>query len=126
MDDVQIFVTAAMSAAVVSDECAAYNCTNCKAPCCCLHVNLTDLELANGAFLTQEEKIPGTEKTVRILARTKDGACVYRLPDGRCSIYATRPYVCRTYTCENDRERITDEARYETGVPNIKLLEDAK
>lgn len=118
MDDVRLFMAAAMSSAVVHDECTNYNCTNCKAPCCCFHVNLTPLEIESGSFLTEETH------GVRILARKADGSCVYRLDNGHCSIYASRPYVCRTYTCEQDRTRITDEARYETGIPNVKFPED--
>jgi len=110
-----LFVSAAMSAAFVSEDCSTYNCTNCKAPCCKLHVGITQQELDNGAYLLTEA--PGYP----ILARKKDGACVYQNKDGSCGIYTRRPYVCRTYTCATDT-RIDDKARFETGTPNINIL----
>ncbi len=108
-------INAAMSAAVVSDECAEYNCTNCKAPCCGLHVTLTPVEHESGVFITTQPL------GVYILAQKENGACIYQMDDGRCSIYHRRPYVCRTYTCEHDKERITDKARFVTGKRELTL-----
>jgi len=115
-----LYMSAAMSAAMVEGDCTEYNCVNCKAPCCGFHVGLNEQELKNGHYLVTEA--PGYP----ILARTKEGACVYQNPDGSCGIYARRPWICRTYTCEKDT-RIDDVARFETGRPNIDtLLPDEK
>ncbi len=35
------------------------------------------------------------------LKKKKDGSCVYLDKENRCQIYATRPIVCRNFTCDN-------------------------
>lgn len=116
--DINVQLTAAMAATIVTDECASYNCTNCKAPCCKYHVGVNDQEQKNGHYLL-EYPYPELPKYA-ILARKKDGSCVYQNPDGSCGIYHKRPWICRTYTCEKD-DRIDNKSRFETGTPNVDM-----
>jgi len=118
--DFNVQIQAAMSASIVADECTSYNCTNCKAPCCSFHVGVNEQEQKNGQYMVYrpyEEEVP----EYAILARKKDGSCVYQNADGSCGIYKKRPWICRTYTCENDT-RIDDKAKFETGKPNVDTL----
>jgi len=50
------------------------------------------------AYLTTQETDPRDGSPVLILRRREDGACVY-LRDGACSIYATRPAICKAFDC---------------------------
>ena len=44
------------------------------------------------------------------LQRKPDGACVYLDDRNRCSIYSSRPVVCRTFTCGENGWKLTPQA----------------
>lgn len=71
------------------------NCTGCAAPCCTGFEFITlDPHVDD---LTQYETRPLAHGGVGLQQRD-DGSCIYFL-EGRCSIHARRPAVCRHFDC---------------------------
>jgi hypothetical protein len=74
---------------------ASVNCSGCAAPCC------TSME-----FITLNPKVDDVAQYATRplvsggvgLQQRDDGSCIYFI-DGRCSIHARRPSVCRTFDC---------------------------
>jgi uncharacterized protein len=81
----------------VTLDCAALS-SSCHGACCRFYqVPLTATEVTGGAMLW-DLALPYT------LPRTADGSCAYLDPDSlRCTVWATRPQVCRGYSCKDDR-----------------------
>ncbi len=105
-------------------------CDTCETSVCCSHfyVPITEEEYASGrydgvAVKVEAEAADQLESTYRLpknplrtpgapayyLEGVPGEPCPY-LKNNRCSIYAHRPLICRTYTCVND-PRITEEMR---------------
>ena len=90
-----------------------FNCSNCKALCCRLEVQLID---------DADEKIPVqyTEQTADLYYRMKrgeDGWCEALNRDTMlCTIYEMRPFICREYAlgdydCIAEREKFYGPAK---------------
>jgi len=93
------------------------HCSNCDAVCCRLTV-----------VLSEEDRIPGhltayTDAGLHVMARDEDGWCVaVDSAHMRCSIYETRPAVCRKFVmggpyCEAVREDYTEHRT--RGIPLV-------
>lgn len=116
-------------------------CRECKTSACCVayHVTLTQEEYESGFYDPYAIKISAEaarqlrtigyalqvdqESDVYMLEGNIGVPCPFLAKDGKCTIYAKRPTVCRTYTCADD-PRIDQEVRsgkkppmYEKGSP---------
>jgi Fe-S-cluster containining protein len=67
----------------------------CKAICCKLDFALTAEEVEGGAIRWDL----GQPYYIR---HGRDGGCVHQNRDGSCGVYASRPVICRTYSCADD------------------------
>lgn len=67
----------------------------CKTACCSLPIPLSMEELLMYNIMYQVDKNSN-------LMKKQDGTCVYLSDDKTCSIYHSRPSMCRTYRCDND------------------------
>lgn len=108
-------------------------CERCKTAACCtvFVVNLTELEYESGLYGDAAVKITpeifdqlksrqlqvemltaprNTSNTQYLLEGKMGEPCPFLDQNNRCGIYATRPAVCRQYTCVGD-PRITEAMR---------------
>lgn len=89
-------------------------CDACDAICCRLTVVL-DADDRVPAHLTTQ-----TREGLRVMARDEEGWCVAVGPDIGCTIYASRPQVCRRFVmggpyCRDIRQVHHDQLR--RGIP---------
>ena len=81
----------------MTDRHLAAACATCPGHCCRGELVLLSAEEADhGAYIAMRVVIQGQE--VWALAHKDGGDCVY-LNEGRCSIYAHRPMICRAFDC---------------------------
>lgn len=71
-------------------------------------INLSEEEYKSGRYRTQFEEfgiVPDFAEAemcgCNVIAQQEDGSCYY-LKDGKCSIHADRPEVCRKFFCSTD------------------------
>lgn len=93
----------------------AVQCSSCDAICCRLTVVLD----------AGDDQVPGhltarTHDGLRVMARDEEGWCVAVGPDMGCTIYASRPDVCRRFVmgapyCRDIRQVHHDQLR--RGIP---------
>ncbi|MET1023600.1 MAG: YkgJ family cysteine cluster protein [Pseudoxanthomonas sp.] len=93
----------------------AVQCSSCDAICCRLTVVLDTDDTRVPAHLTTH-----THEGLRVMARDEEGWCVAVGPDMGCTIYASRPTVCRRFVmgapyCRDIREVHHDQLR--RGIP---------
>lgn len=69
------------------------NCGSCSA--CCTTPNLS-IQISEDEALRLDHTV--RDDGLVLLARKEDGSCKYHI-EGQCSIYASRPRVCRGYDC---------------------------
>lgn len=85
----------------------------CRSACCSLDVVLSPQDVEEGAVrwdLGQPYH----------LRRSADGYCCHLQRDsGGCEVYAQRPYVCRSYSCAEDKRIWLD---FEKMIPNEETL----
>lgn len=86
---------------------------HCQSACCSLDVVLSPQDVEEGAVrwdLAQPYH----------LRRSSDGYCCHLQRDsGGCEVYERRPYVCRSYSCAQDRRIWLD---FENMIPNEETL----
>lgn len=100
---------------VVSPEvdCAA-RVKHCKSACCGLDVVLSPQDVEEGA-VRWDLAYP-----YQIRHSPQDGYCCHLKRDtGGCEIYDKRPYMCRTYSCANDKRIWLD---FDKMIPNKESL----
>ncbi len=90
-------------------------CSSCDAICCRLTVVLDADDNKVPAYLTTQ-----TREGLRVMARDEEGWCVAVGPDMGCTIYASRPQVCRRFVmgapyCRDIRQVHHDQLR--RGIP---------
>lgn len=91
-------------------------CGTCKTAVCCRAkvINITKEEHESGLYDSIEmpvSMLTGVNKNLQfILAKELDEPCPYLGDHNECTIYETRPGVCRVYSCLNDTN-ITPEMR---------------
>lgn len=69
----------------------------CKARCCTLEVALSLQDL-------NERSLRWAYRRPYVLEMRKDdGYCVHSDGERRCTVYAQRPAICRTYDCRDDK-----------------------
>jgi Fe-S-cluster containining protein len=91
-------------------EAVVVDCSGCTAPCCRSFAVWNpskdgDPEIAES---TVRGRFARAGARLRIVDRTPGGYRRYEclaLVDARCSVYETRPRVCRTYDCRDDASR---------------------
>jgi len=80
------------------------SCGSCEAVCCRLKVVLMPDDDVPGHYVDRDER------DLEVMARLDDGWCIALDRDTmRCTIYATRPYICGYYEmggseCRSERE----------------------
>lgn len=86
----------------------------CKARCCSFTFSLSFQDLDEGVVRWEY----GRPYRIR---KRPDGMCVHNDGGCACSVYAQRPYVCRTYDCRQDpRVWVDFEARIPAPMPGEK------
>ena len=97
-----------------------YDCTNCGACCRCFPI------FAGAADADEEPRIKAEARKIEAHLASADKAyqlfplpfleqCAFLRPDRLCSIYATRPQVCRRFSAGSPQ---CIEARQRTGYPS--------
>jgi Fe-S-cluster containining protein len=80
------------SALRVAPSPPSVSCSNCEACCCRLLVVLMPDDVVPSRYVVRDER------DLEVMDRLDDGYCVALDRDTmRCSIYATRPFICREY-----------------------------
>jgi Fe-S-cluster containining protein len=100
---------------VVSPEvdCAA-RVKHCKSACCGLDVVLSPQDVEEGV-VRWDLAYP-----YQIRHSKQDGYCCHMKRDtGFCEVYEKRPYICRTYSCANDKRIWLD---FDKMIPNTESL----
>jgi Fe-S-cluster containining protein len=95
----------------------AMNCADrlpyCQSACCSLDVVLSPQDVEEGA-------VRWDLAHPYHLRRSGDGYCCHLQRDsGGCEVYERRPYVCRSYSCANDKRIWLD---FENMIPNGETM----
>ncbi len=87
---------------------AAIGCRGCTLCCRLFLINLNEEEYRSGKYFTElltdggipDDFVFAEENGLNIVKKKKNGSCVY-LRNNRCSIYDSRPEVCRDFLCSS-------------------------
>lgn len=90
------------------------SCHSCGSCCRLFLINLTEKEFNSGKYLTEsdsndhfEDFSSIEEYGLNILKKNDDESCIYLL-DNKCSVYESRPEVCRDFFCGSDRKEFSE------------------
>lgn len=86
-------------------------CSQCGICCRLFLINLGQEEYESGKYRTQLEEFDliddfrkATECGTNILKQKEDSSCIY-LKANKCSVYKTRPQVCREFFCASKQKK---------------------